>query len=158
MTEPRKGENNYAGEKDYSRLSMHLAIIDLHDISEDATILEGIAIPAERAEDFLADVQKLAVEKYGAATFDELLENDLNDDSAAAARLHYASSQIARDLAESNKFTDDGLRAFQKAADRGKLEYEQRMKAEESLRRKEMTSKRKALGLKVIKTNGNQAH
>lgn len=153
MTESRKGENSYAGEKDYSRLSMHLVIADLHEITEDATILEGIAIPAERTEDFLADVQKLATEKYGAATFDELLENDLNDDSATAARLHHASSRIARGLAEADRFTDDDLRAFQKAADRGKLEYEQRKRAEESLHRKAMAEKRKALGFKVIKAD-----
>lgn len=49
--------------------------------------------------------------------------------------------------------SDESLRRFQEAADRGKREYEQRKKIEASLRRKEMAEKRKALGLKVIRTN-----
>lgn len=49
-------------------------------------------------------------------------------------------------------FTDDDLRMFQEAADRGKRTYEQRKKMEESLRRREMDRKRRDLGIKVIRT------
>lgn len=50
-------------------------------------------------------------------------------------------------------FTDDDLRMFQEAADRGKKKYEQRKKMEESLRRREMDRKRRDLGIKVIRTD-----
>lgn len=65
--------------KNSSPLSAHLVIADLHDVPEDAKVLEGIAIPAEHADAFLADVQELAADKYGAAAFEERLKNDLND-------------------------------------------------------------------------------
>ena len=142
--------------KDYSKLSMHLIIAEFGEISDDATILEGLAIPAKHKEDFLSDVERLAIDKYGAATFDELLEHDLDDSSAAADKMRRVSKQIARGLAEANRFTAEDLRKFQKAADRGKAEYEQRKKAEESLRRKAMSEKRASLGLKVIRTNNER--
>ena len=48
-------------------------------------------------------------------------------------------------------FTDEQMRQFQEAANQGRREYEQRMKMEESLRKRELRDKRKALGIKVIK-------
>ena len=49
------------------------------------------------------------------------------------------------------------VKVYQEAVDRGKAKYEQRKKIEESLHRKEMSEKRKTLGLKVIKADVNPA-
>lgn len=48
-------------------------------------------------------------------------------------------------------FTDEQMRRFQEAADRGRRRYEQRRKMEESIRRKELRRRQRELGIKVIR-------
>lgn len=48
-------------------------------------------------------------------------------------------------------FSDEIMRSFQEAADRGRARYENRMKAERSVKRAAFEKKRKELGIKVIR-------
>lgn len=81
-------------EKDYSKLSKSLIITDMYETDEEPMILCGVAISAERCEEFVEAVEKLAVEQFGGATFRELLDNDLDDEAARASDEQYAREQI----------------------------------------------------------------
>ena len=73
--------------RDFSELDLQLVIYDFNDTEDerDGNLIAGVAICAEDAAAFAADVEKLAVEKYGGATFADLLEEDIDDESMAAA-------------------------------------------------------------------------
>lgn len=69
-------------EMDYGTLDKMVVLADLYD---DEDVLCGVAIPAQALGDFIAAVERLARERFGGATFAELLDKDLNDDAARAA-------------------------------------------------------------------------
>ena len=71
--------------KDYSELDRQVILIDMYEDMEDPDILAGIAIASEDLEAFLRDVRELACTKYGGATFAELLDEDLDDESMDAS-------------------------------------------------------------------------
>ena len=73
--------------RDYSELNLQLVMYDFNDAEDerDDNLIAGVAIRAEDAEAFAADVERLAVEKYGGATFADLLDGDVDDESIAAA-------------------------------------------------------------------------
>lgn len=58
-----------------------LITIDLYGDSEDCEVQAGVAIPAEHTEAFVAEIERIAVEKFGGATFSELLDLDESDES-----------------------------------------------------------------------------
>ena len=72
---------------DFSELDLQLVMYDFNDTEEERgdNVIAGVAIRSEDAEAFAADVERLAVEKYGGATFAGLLEEDFDDESMAAA-------------------------------------------------------------------------
>lgn len=57
-------------------------------------ILSGVAIPTEGCEEFAEVVEKLAVERFEGATFRELLDNDLGDETARASDAQCARERI----------------------------------------------------------------
>ena len=59
--------------KDYSKLNKQFIMIDMYDDSEDCEVQAGVVIPAEHAEAFIAEVERIAVEKFGGATFSDVL-------------------------------------------------------------------------------------
>lgn len=63
----------------FERLNKLLIVTDLFDDPEDPDTLAGVAINVDDMDDFIRDVEKLAVEKYGGATFPELLDEDIDD-------------------------------------------------------------------------------
>ena len=73
--------------RDFSELDLQLVMYDFNDTEDerDDNLTAGVAIRAEDAAAFAADVEKLAVEKYGGATFADLLDEDVDDESMAAA-------------------------------------------------------------------------
>ena len=78
--------------KDYSKPNKQFIMIDMYDDSEDCEVQAGVAIPAEHAEAFIAEVERIAVEKFGGATPAEtvkaaLLPGEIEDLSRAVERL-----------------------------------------------------------------------
>jgi hypothetical protein len=63
----------------FERLNKLLIVTDLFDDPDDPDTLAGVAINVDDMDDFIKDVEKLAVEKYGGATFPELLDEDIDD-------------------------------------------------------------------------------
>lgn len=94
-------------EKDYSKLSKSLIITDMYETDEEPMILCGVAIPAERCEEFVEAVEKLAVEQFGGATFRELLDNDLDDEAARASDEQYTREQIDAMMEAATKILED---------------------------------------------------
>lgn len=89
--------------KDYSKLNKQLVMIDMYEDREDCDIVAGVAIPSELADEFAAEVERLAVEKYGGATFAELLEYDEDDESMEAATKKNFAEQVERVLATAER-------------------------------------------------------
>lgn len=56
----------------FERLNKLLIVIDSSDEPEDLDVLAGVAINVDDMDDFLKDVGKLAIEKYGGSTFEDL--------------------------------------------------------------------------------------
>lgn len=80
--------------KNYAELDLALTLNDVHDPVED-NILSGIAIPSKFRNAFVHDIERLAVTKYGGATFEELMENDV-DDAAMDAAIRTSFEEKAR--------------------------------------------------------------
>lgn len=97
--------------KDFSELDLQLVMYDFNDTEEERedNVVAGVAICAEDAEAFAADVERLAVEKYGGATFAGLLDEDLNDDSMVAAQQRKDAARNEALLAEAERVLDAGL-------------------------------------------------
>lgn len=97
--------------KDFSELDLQLVMYDFNDTEEERedNVVAGVAIRAEDAEAFAADVERLAVEKYGGATFAGLLDEDLNDDSMVAAQQRKDAARNEALLAEAERVLDAGL-------------------------------------------------
>ncbi len=90
----------------FERLNKLLIVIDSFDDPEDPDILADVAISVDDMEDFLSDVEKLTVEKYGGATFEELNDEDDNDSAAGRAialSREEAASHVVREAEEITK-------------------------------------------------------
>ena len=94
-------------EKDYSKLSKTLIITDMYETDAKPLALGGVAIPAERCEGFIEAVEKLAVEQFGGTTFGELLDNDLEDETAKASSTQYDKEQIDTMLDAAKRIVKD---------------------------------------------------
>ena len=87
----------------FERLNKLLIVTDPFDDPEDPDIQAGVAINVDDMEDFLRDVGKLAVEKYGGATFEELYYEDENDsvtDRAIAQSRKEAAGRVVNEAEE----------------------------------------------------------
>ena len=89
--------------KDYSKLNNQFVLIDMYEDREDYDVAAGVAIPAECAEEFARAVEELAVERFGGASFSELLDNDLDDASMDASSKKNFSDQLGRVIAAAER-------------------------------------------------------
>lgn len=94
--------------KDYSKLDKQFVVIDMYEDREDCDIVAGVAIPSEFAEEFAAEVERLAVEKFGGATFGELLEHDEEDASMTASSRKNFEEQVGRVIAAAERIVRSG--------------------------------------------------
>ena len=95
--------------KDYSKLNKQFVLIDIHDDREDCDVAAGVAIPAKCADEFAKAVEELAVERFGGASFSELLDNDLDDASMSASAKKNFEDQAGRVLAAAERIMRNGL-------------------------------------------------
>ena len=97
--------------RDFSKLDLQLVMFDFNDTEEERSdnVVAGVAIRSEDAAAFAADVERLAVEKYGGATFAGLLDEDLGDESMAAAQLRKDAERNAALLDEAEKVMAAGM-------------------------------------------------
>ena len=66
MTMPRENGAPHFKEggltmKDYSKLNKQFIMIDMYDDPEDCEVQAGVAIPAEHAEAFIAEVERICL-------------------------------------------------------------------------------------------------
>ena len=94
--------------KDYSKLNNQFVLIDMYEDREDYAVAAGVAIPAECAEEFARAVEELAVERFGGASFSELLDNDLDDASMDASSKKNFSDQLGRVIAAAERIMREG--------------------------------------------------
>ena len=99
--------------RDFSELDLQLVMFDFNDTEEERedNAVAGVAIRAEDAEAFAADVERLAVEKYGGATFNSLLEEDLGDESMMAAQQRRDARRREDLLSEAERAMASGMPA-----------------------------------------------
>ena len=115
---------------DFSELDLQLVMYDFNDTEEERgdNVVAGVAIRAEDAEAFAADVERLAVEKYGGVTFSDLLDEDLDDESMAAACRLKDAKRSEDLLAEAEEAMAAGMPEERKARPRPSIKgktYEQ---------------------------------
>lgn len=94
--------------KDYSKLNKQFVLIDMYDDRDDYDVAAGVAVPAECAEEFTRAVEELAVERFGGASFSELLDNDLDDASMGASARKSFEDQVGRILAAAERIMRNG--------------------------------------------------
>ena len=94
--------------KDDSKINKKFIMIDMYDDPEDCEVQAGVAIPAEHAEAFIAEVERIAVEKFGGASFSELLDNDLDDASMSASAKKNFEDQVDSVLAAAERIMGSG--------------------------------------------------
>ncbi len=96
--------------KDYSKLNKQFMLVDMYgkDDDGDYEVAAGVAIPAERAEEFADAVEHLAVEKFGGASFTELLDYDLDDASMSASAKKNFDDKVIRVIAAAERIMRDG--------------------------------------------------
>lgn len=90
--------------KDYSKLNKQFILIDVHEDREDYDVAAGVAIPAECADEFARAVEELAVERFGGASFSELLDNA---SMSASAKKNF-EDQVDRVLAAAERIMGSG--------------------------------------------------
>lgn len=97
--------------RDFSELDLQLVMFDFDDTEEERgdNVVAGVAIRAEDAEAFAADVERLAVEKYGGATFADLLDEDEGDESMIAAQRRKDSERREALVAEAERAMAAGM-------------------------------------------------
>lgn len=97
--------------RDFSELDLQLVMYDFNDTEDERedNVIAGVAIRAEDAEAFAADVERLAVEKYGGATFAGLLEEDLGDESMAVAQQRKDSERSEALIDEAERIMAAGM-------------------------------------------------
>lgn len=101
MRRPRRLKKGFSAMKDYSKLNKQFVLIDMYDDREDYDVVAGVAVPAEYAEEF-------AVERFGGASFSELLDNDLDDASMSASAKKNFEDQVGRVLAAAERIMGNG--------------------------------------------------
>ena len=103
--------------RDFSELDLQLVMHDFNDTEEERAdnVIAGVAIRSEDVEAFAADVERLAVEKYGGATFAGLLDEDLSDESMAAAWRRKDAERNAALLEEAERAMAAGMPEERKA-------------------------------------------
>ncbi|NLH92530.1 MAG: hypothetical protein GX481_08810 [Atopobium sp.] len=102
-------ESTPYGQRQIRALNKLLIVIDSFDDSENPNVLAGIAINADDMDDFLRDVGKLAVEKYGGATFEELVCEDENDSVADRTIAQSRKESADRVVSEAEEITKQAL-------------------------------------------------
>lgn len=90
------------------QLNKQFILIDVHEDREDYDVAAGVAIPAECADEFARAVEELAVERFGGASFSELLDNDLDDASMSASAKKNFEDQVDRVLAAAERIMGNG--------------------------------------------------
>lgn len=100
---PRRLKKGFSTMKDYSKLNKQFVLIDMYDENEDYDVAAGVAIPAECSDEFARAVEELAVERFGGASFSELLDNDLDDASMSASAKRNFEDQVGRALAAAGR-------------------------------------------------------
>lgn len=108
MRRPRRLKKGFSTMKDYSKLNKQFVLIDMYDDCEDYDVVAGVAVPAECAEEFARAVEELAVERFGGASFSELLDNDLDDASMSASAKKNFEDQVGRVLATAERIMGNG--------------------------------------------------
>jgi hypothetical protein len=93
----------------FERLNKLLIVTDSLDDPEDPDIQVGVAINVDDMDDFLRDVEKLAVEKYGGATFEELVYEDENDSVTDRAIAQSRKESADRLVSEAEEITKKAL-------------------------------------------------
>lgn len=93
----------------FERLNKLLIVTDPFDDPEDPDIQAGVAINVDDMEDFLRDVGKLAVEKYGGATFEDLYYEDENDSVTDRAIAQSRKEAVGRVVNEAEEITKKAL-------------------------------------------------
>lgn len=95
----------------FSELDLQLVMYDFNDTEEERgdNVIAGVVICSEDAEAFAADVERLAVEKYGGAAFAGLLEDDFDDESMAAAWRRKGAERSAALLDEAERVLAAGM-------------------------------------------------
>lgn len=105
---PRRLKKGFSTMKDYSKLNKQFVLIDMYDDREDCDVAAGVAVPAECAEEFARAVEELAVERFGGASFSELLDSDLDDASMGASARKSFENQVGRVLATAERIMRNG--------------------------------------------------
>ena len=77
----------------YKNLDIHLILQDQFEDAEGFDIVSGIAIRKDDLAAFVADFEELA-RKYGGATYEELLDDDLDDASLDSSIRRYDDDLI----------------------------------------------------------------
>lgn len=70
---------------------------------------DDVAINVDDMDDFLMDVGKLAIEKYGGATFEELVYEDENDSVADRSTAQLRKESADRVVSEAEEITKEAL-------------------------------------------------
>ena len=96
------------GDQQLQGPKQQFVVMDMYEDREDCDIVAGVAIPSEFAEEFAAEVERLAVEKFGGATFGELLEHDEEDASMAASSRKNFEEQVSRVIAAAERIVGNG--------------------------------------------------
>lgn len=98
-------------DRNFSELDLQLVMFDLSEIGEerDDNVVAGVAIRESDAEAFAVDVERLAVENYGGATFAELIEEDHGDESMTAAFRRKAAERNAELVAAAERAMAEGM-------------------------------------------------
>ena len=97
--------------RDFSELDLQLVMFDFNDTEEERgdNVVAGVAIRAEDADAFVADIERLAVEKYGGATLASLLDEDFDDESMTASQQRRDAKRNAELLAEAERAMAAGM-------------------------------------------------
>ena len=95
--------------KDYSKLDKQFVLVDMYEDPEDFEVAAGVAIPAEKAKEFAAAVEQLAVERFGGASFSELLDCDLDDASMSASAKKSFQNRVSQMIAAAERVMKDGI-------------------------------------------------
>ena len=94
--------------KDYSKLDKQFALVDMYVDAEEFEVAAGVAIPADKAEEFAAAVEQLAIERFGGASFTELLDYDLDDASMSASTRRSFKDRVGQMIAAAEKIMREG--------------------------------------------------
>ena len=92
--------------KDLSQLNKMLVMTDIFDDPDDCVVQLGVAINADDLDDFIRDVEELAVEKYGGRRFGDLLDEDPDDIANTAAQRRCFAEQVESVMEQANEILE----------------------------------------------------